>query len=225
MKNVDYTLLKPDATTEDFRNLCLQAAQHFEIIRSVCVLQDPAVIALCKFQLEGLGVNKIKVCAVHDFPFGRSGERIRLNQAELLKKSYVDEIDTVIDAGAVKEGGYTLKFIQKNLKSIVEKFDGPVKAILETGHPWYDEKLIKTATEIVAESGAFCVKTSTGFIANIPVEQKVQHAIWMHEAAPQLMIKIAGGIKTKKHAQLFYDVLPKEKLIFGASSKFWLADE
>ncbi|GAI25584.1 unnamed protein product, partial [marine sediment metagenome] len=78
------------------------------------------------------------------------------------------------------------------------------------------------ATELVAEAGAFCVKTSTGFIENIPVEEKVQHVKWMHEAVPELVKKVAGGVKKPEHAQLFFDIVPQEKLIFGASARFWL---
>ena len=117
---------------------------------------------------------------------------------------------------------FNYKIVLKELQAVTRVFPKTAKVILETGHKWYTEYLIKKATELVAESGAFCVKTSTGFVQNIPVEEKVKHIQWMHEAVPELVKKVAGGIKTKEDVQLFLALLPGNKLIFGASTKFWL---
>lgn len=213
---VDYTLLKPEATRNDFLDLCREAMKYPEIIRSVCVLPDPIIIQECLNVLEG---SDIIVCAVNDFPLGRGGEIAKLRQAEIVREAGAREIDTVINAGAFLNGKYDV--VLNELKAVSEIFPKATKVILETGHEFYSESLIKKAIEIVAESGAFCVKTSTGFIKNIPVQEKVRQVKWMHEAVPSLVKKVAGGVKTKKDTELF-SFVPEDLLIFGASSKFWL---
>lgn len=216
---VDYTLLKSDATDADFLRFCREAKEYPKIVRSVSVFSDPAVIELCAKELAG---TKIYVGAVNDFPFGRGGAKTKHQQALIAKKSGAKEVDTVINTGALWEGKYNV--VLEELKAVTGIFPGRTKVILETGHNWYTEYLIKKATELSAKAGAFCVKTSTGFVANITVEEKTWHVKWMHEADPELVIKIAGGVKTQKQVQWFFDNLwlPKDKLIFGASSKFWL---
>ena len=215
---IDYTLLKPESTIQDFINLCKEAKKYTEVIRGVCVLPDQNIIKICLQELDG---SSIFVCAVNNFPLGRGGERIKYEEAILAKEYGVKEIDTVINTGALREGNFNL--VLKELKAVTSVFHGTTKVILETGHKWYTEDLIKKATELVAKSGAFCVKTSTGFIENIPVENKVEHVKWMHEAVPELVKKVAGGIKTKEQVKLF-NFIPEDKLIFGASSKFWLEE-
>jgi deoxyribose-phosphate aldolase len=216
---IDYTLLKPEARRDDFLNLCREARKYPEIIRSVCVLPSPIIIQECLNILEG---SNIFVCVVNDFPLGRGGEMAKSRQAEIVREAGAKEIDTVINVGALLDGKFNV--VLDELKAVSEIFPKATKVILETGHEFYSEELIKKATEIVANSGAFCVKTSTGFIKNIPIEAKVNHIKWMHEAAPGLVKKVAGGIKTKKDAELFSGIVPEDLLIFGASSKFWIED-
>lgn len=215
-KCVDYTLLKSESMFTDFVRLCEEARQHPKVIRSVCVLPDPLVLQVCVGQLLGSG---IKVGAVNDFPLGRGGTRAKIDQAETIRENGAEEIDTVINVGELRLGQYSIVLME--LKAVTEIFPIGTKVILETGHKFYTEYFIKKATELVAEAGAFCVKTSTGFIENIPVEEKVKHVQWMHEAVPELVKKVAGGVKTLDHAKLFFNVVPADKLIFGASAKFW----
>ncbi len=214
---IDYTLLKPESTLKEFSKFCEDAKNYPNIVRAVCVLPDPEIVRTCLNVLAG---SNIMVCSVADFPFGRSGEKVKYEQAKIIQKAGAKEIDAVINTGALRERNY--KRVLKELQAITRVFPKTAKVILETGHKWYTEYLIKKATELVAESGAFCVKTSTGFIQNIPVEEKVKHIQWMHEAVPELMKKVAGGVKNKKDVQIFLDILPSNKLIFGASEKFWL---
>ncbi len=220
---VDYTLLKPEATAEDYKKLCNEALDNLDVVRSVCILPDPEIVGRCR-DILGSG---LKICVVNDFPLGRGGLYVKTERALAARHWGVDEIDTVLDTSLFREGRHD--DIRQELQSVVSYFPFTTKVILETGHPWYTEygieHRIQTATKLVAYSGAFCAKTSTGFIANIPVEQKVQHVRLMHEAAPHLMIKVAGGIKTMHDARLFLGVVPAEKLIIGASSMFWKVPE
>ena len=214
---VDYTLLKPDARITDFIRLCEEARKYPKIIRSVCVLPDPEIIGVCLRRLKGSGII---VCTVNDFPLGRGGKEGKRKGALIAKKAGAQEIDTVINAAALRDGYLDIVF--RELTAVTSLFSKRTKVIVETGHEWYNEHLIKIATELVAQSGAFCIKTSTGFIKNIPVEDKVKQVELMHKVAPDLVKKVAGGVKNERQAQLFFDVLPADKLIFGASGKFWL---
>lgn len=215
---VDYTLLYADAMLKDFERLCAQALEeeNRRMIRAVCVLPEPRIIAFCKKMLEGSG---ILVAAVNDFPLGRGGKEMKRYQAHITRESGGDEIDTVLNAGLIRDGGYWEA--GDELRPVVELFPRNTKVIIESGHAWYTEGIVKEATRLVASSGAFCVKTSTGFIANIAPEAKVQHVAWMHEAEPGLMKKAAGGFKTPEQVKRLWDVVPREKLIVGASSPFW----
>jgi|SRR3989344_3804255 len=215
---VDYTLLYADATLEDFKRLCAQALEeeNRRMIRAVCVLPEPRIITLCKRMLEGSG---IMVAVVNDFPLGRGGKELKHRQALLVKELGVHEIDTVLNTGLLREKN--CREAEDELRPLVELFPGGVKVIIESGHAWYTEQLIKNATHSVAASGAFCVKTSTGFIDNIAPEIKAQHVAWMHEAEPGLVKKAAGGFKTMKQVQGLLNIVPAERLIVGASSSFW----
>jgi deoxyribose-phosphate aldolase len=216
---VDYTLLRPEATTADFENLCREALDNLDVVRSVCILPDPEIVDLCRNILG----STLKICIVIDFPLGRGGLYVKTERAFAAQVWEVDEIDTVLDMRLFREGRH--RDIREELQSVVSYFPSATKVILETGHSWYTEysieHRIKMATKLVAHCGVFCVKTSTGVIANIPIEKKVEHVRLMHEAAPHLMIKVAGGVKTMAHVNLFRDVVPVEKLIIGASSMFW----
>ncbi len=215
---VEYTLLYADATLEDYKRLCREALaeENRPYIRAVCVLPEPRIITFCKKMLEGSG---ILVAVVNDFPLGRGGKDVKRYQAHLTQDSGGDEIDTVLNTGFIREGGYWEA--EDELRPIVELFPSNTKVIIESGHAWYTEGVIKEATRLVASSGAFCVKTSTGFIDNILPEAKAQHIIWMHEAEPGLMKKGAGSYKKLSQVQLLWNAVPPEKLIIGATSTFW----
>ena len=215
---VDYTLLKADATLADFEKLCKEALQeeNRSKIRAVCVLPEPRIIRLCKEMLKGSG---IKIAVVNDFPLGRGGITAKRDQALASRDADVDEVDTVLNTGFLREGRY--REAETELWTIVEVFPGATKVIIESGHPWYTEGLIKEATRLVAAAGAFCVKTSTGFIDNIQPEAKAQHVLWMHEAEPGLVKKAAGGFSTIAQVELLWKVAPREKIIVGASKPFW----
>lgn len=209
---VDYTLLRPDATLSDYENFCREALDNSHVVRSVCILPDPAVIRTCQASLG----ERMKICVVNDFPYGRGGWKTKLEDAAVARRHRIDEIDTVLNARHIREENYSAA--KQELEFI---FGGAMKVIVETGYVWYDERRIKKVAELVAEIGAFCIKTSTGVVANIEPWQKVQHVVWMHEAAPHLTIKVAGGIKTMEQVKMFFDVVPREQLIIGASAKFW----
>lgn len=215
---VDYTLVKADTTMEDFRRFCEEALEEENrfIVRSVCVLPDPHIITFCKKIVEGSGIF---ISTVNDFPLGRSGKAIKHHGALIAKDAGADEIDTKLNAGLLREGNYA-KIIDE-LAAVVEVFPGKTKVIIESGHSWYTEEIIKEATRLIAIASAFCVKTSTTVVDNIAPEAKLQHVLWMHEAEPGLVKKLAGGVRKLSQVKPLWDTIPPEKLIVGASMPFW----
>lgn len=214
----DATKLGSQVTSMELEALCHFALENADVVRAVCIDPRPEGIFCCKKILE----DKMDICVVNDFPFGKGGIETKRSEALLAKKMGAKEIDTVINPDLVRAGDFIAA--RNEIEAVVEIFPGRTKVILETGHAWYTEELIKEATRTLREAGAFCAKTSTGKVANLDgarLEEKVKHAIWMHEAATNLMIKAAGGIKTMADAQLFIDKLPSSQLIFGASAAFW----
>lgn len=215
---VDYTLVKADATMNDFRRFCEEALEeeNRKFVRSVCVLPDPKIITFCKKILDGSG---ILLSTVNDFPLGRGGKMLKLFGALTAKEAGADEIDTKINAGLLREENYT--GIIDELRAVTRVFPRATKVIIESGHRWYTEKIIKEATRLISVTGAFCVKTSTTVVDNITPEEKIQHIVWMHEAVPELTKKLAGGVRKLSQVEPLWKVIPPEKLIVGASVPFW----
>ncbi|MEO0202709.1 MAG: deoxyribose-phosphate aldolase [candidate division WOR-3 bacterium] len=148
---IDYTLLKPDATYEDLNNFLNQAISNNYY--AVCV--NPYFVQKVK---EVLNSEKIKICSVVGFPIGCTPLKIKLYETEWLLSQGIDEIDMVMNISAFKSGDY--KYVEYEIREISKIF-GNLKVIIETCLLNDEEKII--ASEIVKNSGAKFVKTSTGF--------------------------------------------------------------
>ena len=98
---IDHTLLKPEASREQIRAVCEEAKQyHFA---SVCV--NPCWVPLIAEELKGSGVS---VCCVIGFPLGASLSSVKAFEAREAVAAGAQEIDMVINIGAVKSGGWEL---------------------------------------------------------------------------------------------------------------------
>ena len=96
-KLIDHTLLKPDATAEQVRRLCAEAAQHR--FYSVCV--NPIFVALAHRKLAG---SEVKTCSVIAFPFGATTTEAKVAETRQAVAEGAQEIDMVIAVGALKGG-------------------------------------------------------------------------------------------------------------------------
>ena len=189
VKIIDHTYLRANATEDDIRRICQEAEQYG--FRGVCV--NSRWVKLAKKELRD---TKIRVDAVIDWPCGASPTEVRVSQAERAKKDGADEIDPVMDIGDFKTGNY--KEVLEDLKSLAKIL--PTKVIIETGYLTDEE--IKKAAQLVKESGAICVKTSTGMEPKININDKVLHIKLMREAVgPDFLVKAAGGIRTIEDAE------------------------
>lgn len=185
-KYIDHTILKAVATKEDVTKLCAEAAQYG--FASVCV--NPFWVSLCADLLKGSGV---KVCTVIGFPLGANSSKVKAFEAELAIKEGADEVDMVINIGALKSG--MLDVVKEDIAAVREASKGKtLKVIIETSYLTEEEK--KTVCKICAECGVDFVKTSTGFS---DAGAKAEDVKLMAEASG-LAVKASGGIRSKEDA-------------------------
>ena len=185
---IDHTLLKANATQEEIGKLCEEAKKYK--FASVCV--NPAYVSLCAQLLKGSGV---KVCTVIGFPLGATTPTVKAIEARDAIANGADEIDMVINVGALKSGNYNL--VLEDIKAVREATRGKIlKVILETAYLTRDEKI--KACQLSKEAGADFVKTSTGFG---PSGATVEDIKLMREVVGTAMgVKASGGIRSTKDA-------------------------
>lgn len=152
-KFIDHTILKPNATQEDVKKICQEAKEYG--FASVCVNQY-----YTKFVKEQLATSEVKVCTVVGFPLGAVSSEIKAFETTKAIEDGADEIDMVINIGALKDEKYD--YVLNDIKAVVEAAKPAlVKVILETCLLTDKEKV--KACQLSLEAGANFVKTSTGF--------------------------------------------------------------
>ena len=185
-KYIDHTNLKMDATTKDITKLCEEAIKYqFE---NVCV--HPYYVTLAK---ELLKDTNIGVCTVVGFPLGMNTPKVKSFEAIDAVENGADEIDMVINVGALKDKDYD--YVKKEIELIRDDIDGKVlKVIIETS--LLTEKEIKKMTEICNETFVNYIKTNTGFGKRGVSKEDIE--IINKYKNDLLEIKASGGIKTFK---------------------------
>lgn len=176
---IDHTLLKPESTEGDITLFCEDALKYG--FYSVCI--NPWWAKRAKDVLKS---SNVKVCSVVGFPLGMCLGKSE--EAGILIEKGVDEIDMVMAIGAFKSKDY--KTVEEDIKEVV-KFGKPVKVIIETCLLSTDE--IKKACEIVINSKAAFIKTSTGFSTDGAKKEIVK--IIKNEVEDKIGIKASGGIR------------------------------
>ena len=189
-KYIDHTLLKPDASAEDIRRLCAEAREHG--FMSVCV--NPSRVALAKKELRGSGV---RICCVIGFPLGASLSTVKAYEARSAVVDGADEVDMVINIGAVKDGNWEL--VESDIRAVVLASRGwaLVKVIIETCLLTDEEKV--KACEAAMRAGADFVKTSTGFSTGGANVHDV--ALMRSVVGDKLGVKASGGVRTPEDAK------------------------
>lgn len=189
-KMIDYTLLKPDATEEDIIKVCKDAVKYN--FASVCI--NSAYVSLVAKLLKGTAV---KVCTVVGFPLGANALEVKAFEAKNAIEKGAQEIDMVMNIGALKSGNYEL--VKKDMTAVIEvakERNVVTKVILECGFLTDEEKV--TACKLAKEARADFVKTSTGFgpsgatIHDVRLLKKV--------VGSSVGVKAAGGIRSYEDA-------------------------
>jgi deoxyribose-phosphate aldolase len=191
---IDHTLLKPDATQEQIDALCAEAEEHR--FCSVCI--NSTWVAYCARKLRGTGV---KVCTVVGFPLGAMDSRSKSFETRNAIENGADEIDMVINVGALKSEN--LKLVEEDIRWVLRacRPTTVLKVILENALLSDAEKIV--ACQICKQVGAHFVKTSTGFAESGARVEDV--ALMRRTVGPKMGVKAAGGIRDFETAKAMID--------------------
>lgn len=180
---IDHTLLRPDATPDEVRNLCDEARAN--LFAAACV--NPIWVPLCAGELAG---TSTRVCTVVDFPLGASRTSIRVDAARSSIDDGAEELDIVMAIGLLRSRQDAA--VRDDIASVVDAAGGrTVKVILETALLTMEE--IDRACALAKGAGATFVKTSTGFG---PAGATPGAVARMRAAVgPRMGVKASGGIR------------------------------
>ena len=190
LSSVDHTLLSQTATWEEIKTICDDGMKYN--VASVCI---PACYV--KKAKDYVG-NKLKVCTVIGFPNGYSTTKTKVYETKDAIDNGADEIDMVINIGMLKDGLYSE--VEDEIRQIKGACgDKILKVIIETCL-LTDEEKIKMC-DIVTNSGADFIKTSTGFSTSGATFDDI--ILFKNHVGSNVKIKAAGGIKTLDDAEKF----------------------
>ncbi len=209
---IDHTLLKPDATTEQIRQLCADAQQYN--FAAVCI--NPVHVKLAAQLLDG---SEVDVCTVVGFPLGAELTRIKVYQTEQIIAEGATEVDMVLNIGALKEGNDDL--VLQDIAAVAEaahRHQAICKVIIETFLLSKEEKV--RACRLAEQAGADFVKTSTGFNGGGATVDDI--ALMRRTVGPGMGVKAAGGVKTLADAK---NMIAAGATRLGASAGVQIAQE
>lgn len=188
-KYIDHTILNPDATKDEVIQVIDEAKIHE--FASVCL--EPCWVSLAA---ERLADSAVKVCTVIGFPLGANTKTVKAFEAKEAVENGAEEVDMVLNIGALKSGEYDL--VLEDMKAVREAAKNVVvKVILETCLLTDDEK--KKACALAKEAGLDFVKTSTGFSTAGATTEDVK---LLREAVGDGMgVKASGGIRDRETAE------------------------
>ena len=187
---VDHTLLAQASTWEQIKGICDDGMKYQTA--SVCI--PPSFVKQAK---EYVG-DRLVVCTVIGFPNGYNTTAVKCFETEDAVNNGADEIDMVINIGWVKEQKWNE--LLEEIKAVKDACQGKLlKVIIETCLLTDDEKV--KMCEIISESGADYIKTSTGFSTGGATKEDV--ALFATNVAPELKVKAAGGIASIQVAEDF----------------------
>lgn len=193
-KYFDHTILKADATRAQVEKICDEALEND--FASVCVNSY-----YTSFVAEKLKDSDVKTCTVIGFPLGQMSTRAKVAETKIAVEDGADEIDMVINVGALKDKEYD--FVCEDIKEVKEACGTKaiLKVIIETCLLTDDEKV--KACELSKEANADFVKTSTGFSTGGAVASDVK--IMRDAVGKDMGVKASGGIHTAEEAQAMID--------------------
>ncbi len=188
LKKVDHTVLSQTATEDDIIALCDDGIKYG--CASVCIA--PSFVKKAK---EYVG-ERLKICTVIGFPNGYNTTAVKVFEAAEAVKDGADEIDMVINLGMLKEKRYS--DILEEINAVKKACDGRLlKVIVETCLLTEEEKI--RMCEIVSDSDADYIKTSTGFSTGGATREDI--ALFSEHVKEGTLIKAAGGISSLEDAE------------------------
>ncbi|HFU4054445.1 TPA: deoxyribose-phosphate aldolase [Streptococcus suis] len=192
-KYIDHTILKPETSKEQVAQILAEAKEYD--FASVCV--NPTWVAYAAQELKD---SDVKVCTVIGFPLGANTPALKAFETKDAIENGADEIDMVINIGALKDKNYDL--VLEDIKAVVDASgDKLVKVIIETCLLTDEEKV--KACELSKEAGADFVKTSTGFSTGGATVEDV--ALMRKTVGPDMGVKASGGARSYEDAIAFIE--------------------
>lgn len=188
---IDHTLLKPDATRDDIRKICLEALKYG--FASVCV--NPWNVSQVAELLRG---SEVRVCTVVGFPLGATLPQVKMFEAEEAIKLGAQEIDMVINVGALKSR--LDEAVEADIRGVADashRGGAICKVILETGLLTTEEKV--RGSLAAKNAGADFVKTSTGFGSGGATAEDVR--LMRAVVGGELGVKASGGVRSLEDVQ------------------------
>ncbi len=192
---IDHTLLKADASKEAIINLVEEAKQYK--FASVCV--NPTHVRTASELLKD--TPEVKVCTVIGFPLGANTPETKAAETKDAIGNGADEVDMVINIGALKDKEYDL--VERDIRAVVDAAKGKAltKVIIETSLLTDEEKV--KACELSVKAGADFVKTSTGFSTGGATREDI--ALMRKAVGPEIGVKASGGIRSMEDAKAMVD--------------------
>lgn len=182
---IDHTYLKAFGTKNDIDQLITEAKEYN--FKSVCI--NPTHVAYAK---EALVDTDVLVCTVIGFPLGANTVETKVFETLNAVENGADEIDMVINIGRFKDHDYD--YIKEEINQVCKAAkDRLVKVIVEICYLTDEE--IKKVSQIVGETEAEFIKTSTGFGTSGATPEAVKI---MKENVNGKEVKAAGGVRSKE---------------------------
>ncbi len=192
-EKIDQTLLRPEASAEEYaRFLCSASEMPFA---SICV--PPLYV---EGAVSVLADTPTKVTTVAGFPLGFDTTLVKLVEAKEAAGAGADELDMVANISAIKTGDFQL--VTEEVAAITAAVpELTVKVIIECCYLTDSEK--RSAVDAIARGCAAFVKTSSGMASGGATLSDVR---LLKEASDgRVKVKAAGGIKTLKQALDFIE--------------------
>nr|MCR4923053.1 deoxyribose-phosphate aldolase [Lachnospiraceae bacterium] len=189
----DHTLLLQGSTWEEIKAICDDAKKYGTA--SVCI--PPCYVKKAKEYV----LDEVKICTVIGFPNGNMTTETKVFETEDALRNGADEIDMVINIGMLKAKEY--EYVINEIKKIKACCGNRIlKVIIETCLLTKEEKI--KACEIVRESGADYIKTSTGFSTAGATFEDIE--LFAKHVGDGVKIKAAGGISSLEDAEKFMEL-------------------
>ena len=185
---IDHTVLKPDATDDDVRRLCAEA-REYDFFSAVVNTHFVPLVA------EEVSGTRVKVCSIAGFPLGAVDSEVKAFEARRAVERGADEIDMVVNVGAIKAGDWD--FVRRDI-GLVKKGCGEalLKVIIEAALLTDEEKV--SVCGAVMDAGAQFVKSSTGF--GPPGANPDDIRLMRETVGPDFGVKASAGIRTAASA-------------------------
>ena len=190
LSKVDHTLLAQAATWDEIRAICDDGMKYHTA--SVCI--PASYVKQAADYVDG----RLPICTVIGFPNGYSTTGTKCFEATDAVENGAAEIDMVINIGWVKDRRWD--DLLHEIHAVKEACMGRLlKVIIETCLLTDEEKI--RLCEIVSNSGADYIKTSTGFSTGGATFHDVE--LFAQHVTNGVRIKAAGGISSLEDAEKF----------------------